>query len=190
LQKITQLANEKHMDWISFTVHGGFILFACMCVLVTMIGLPGTWTMLTAALVIELCDTFWGGSATWGWTVLGVCLGLCVMGELLELLTSALGVKAGGGTRRGMIGAIIGGIVGGILLTLFIPIPIVGTLIGAVLGTFCGAVIGELTHQESDQVKSIAISATGATVGRIVGILGKTGIAAVCWCILVITPFI
>jgi len=169
-------------------------LFACLCVLVTMIGLPGTWTMLTAALVLELCDTFWGGfwggGVTWGWTVLGVCLGLCVVGELLELLTGALGVKMGGGSRRGMVGAIIGGIVGGILMTPFIPIPIVGTLIGAILGTFCGAVIGELTYQESDQVENVAKSALGATIGRVIGILGKTGIAIVCWCILVIAPFL
>ena len=74
------------MDWVSLTIHGGFVAFACLCVLVTIIGLPGTWTMLTAAVVIELCDTFWGGSVTWGWTALGVCLGLCVFGELLEIL--------------------------------------------------------------------------------------------------------
>ena len=178
------------MDWISLIIHSGFILFACLCVLVTLIGLPGTWTMLTAALVLELCDTFWGGDVTWGWAALGVCLGLCVIGELIELLTSALGVKAGGGSRRGMAGAIIGGIVGGILLTPFIPITVVGTLIGAILGTFSGAVIGELTHKEPDQVENIAVSATGATIGRIIGILGKTGIAIVCWCILVIAPFL
>ena len=154
-----------------------------------MIGLPGTWTMLTAAVVLELCDTFWGGSVTWGLTALAVCLGLCVMGELLELLTSALGVKAGGGSRRGMAGAIIGGIVGGIMLTPIIPIPIIGTLIGAILGTFCGAVVGELTHKEADQTSNIAKSAAGATIGRVIGILAKTGIAIVCWCILVIAPF-
>jgi uncharacterized protein YqgC (DUF456 family) len=178
------------MDWVSLTIHGGFVAFACLCVLVTIIGLPGTWTMLTAAVVIELCDTFWGGSVTWGWTALGVCLGLCVFGELLELLTSALGVKAGGGSRRGMLGAIIGGIVGGIMLTPFIPIPVIGTLIGAILGTFCGAVIGELTHEEADQNSNVAKSAAGATIGRVVGILAKTGIAIVCWCILVIAPFL
>lgn len=178
------------MDWISLTIHGGFILFASLCVLVTMIGLPGIWTMLTAALVLELCDTFWGGSETWGWTALGVCLGLCVMGELLEFLTSALGVKAGGGSRRGMVGAVIGGIVGGIMLTPIIPIPIIGTLIGAILGTFCGALIGELTHEEADQSPNIAKSAMGATIGRVVGILAKTGLAIVCWCILVIAPFL
>ena len=175
---------------MSFTIHGGFVLFACLCVLVTMIGLPGTWTMLTAAFVLELCDSFWGGDVTWGWIILGICLGLCVVGELLELLTGALGVKVGGGSRRGMFGAIIGGIFGGILLTPFIPIPIIGTLAGAVLGTFCGAVIGELTHEEPDQTSNIAKSATGATVGRVVGIFAKTGIAIVCWCILAITPFL
>ena len=108
----------------------------------------------------------------------------------MEMGAGALGVKVGGGSRRGMVGAIIGGIVGGIALTPLIPIPVIGTLIGAVMGTFSGAVIGEVTHTDASTVGGVAKSATGATVGRILGVLGKTGVAAVCWCILVVTPFV
>lgn len=178
------------MDWISIVILVGFFFFATVCILITFIGLPGTWLMLGAALVIEMCDTFWGGTETWGWTALGICVGLVVFGEILELLAGALGVKVGGGSKRGMVGAVIGGIVGGIVFTPFIPIPIIGTVIGAIIGTFFGAIIGEVSHKEPLPIKQVAISATGATIGRIVGILCKTGIAAVCWCVLVISLFI
>ncbi|HIE85220.1 MAG TPA: DUF456 domain-containing protein, partial [Dehalococcoidia bacterium] len=86
------------------------------------------------------------------------------------------------------VGAATGGAIGaGIGSAIF---PLVGTLIGAVIGTFTGAVIGELSHKDPASVGELAKSATGATVGRILGVLGKTGVAAVCWCILVVTPFV
>ena len=180
------------MEWVTYIVLGGFFIFATVCILITLFGLPGGWIMLTVALVIELSDSLWGGGYTWGWIALGICGGLLVIGELIELLASALGVKVGGGSRRGMIGSIIGGIVGGILFTFtpIIPIPVIGTLIGAIIGTFVGAIVGEVTLQDAPSAKQVATSATGATIGRILGVIGKTGIAAICWCILVISPFL
>jgi hypothetical protein len=146
--------------------------------------------MVAIAICIELFDSSWGDGETWGWTTLGVCVGLAIIGEVMEMGAGALGAKVGGGSRRCMIGAIIGGIVGGLVLTPFIPIPVIGTLIGAVLGTFTGAILGELTDKSPTTAGGLAKSASGATIGRILGVLGKTGIAAVCWCILVITPFV
>ncbi|MBC8203166.1 MAG: DUF456 domain-containing protein [Planctomycetes bacterium] len=178
------------MDWITIIIIVLFALIAAVCVLLALLGLAGTWIMLAIALGIELLDTYWGDGETWGWTTLGVCFGLAIIGEIMEMGAGALGVKVGGGSRRGMVGAIIGGIVGGIALTPLIPIPIIGTLIGAVIGTFAGAVIGECTRKDPATVGGIAKSASGATIGRILGVLGKTGVAAVCWCILVITPFV
>ncbi|MDP6542250.1 MAG: DUF456 domain-containing protein [Phycisphaerales bacterium] len=178
------------MDWITIVVIILFAFISALCVLLAMLGLAGTWIMVALALGIELLDSYWGDGETWGWTTLGICFGLAIVGEIMEMGAGALGVKVGGGSRRGMIGAIIGGIVGGIALTPFIPIPVIGTLIGAVIGTFSGAIIGEVTHKDPSTVGSIAKSATGATIGRILGVLGKTGTAAVCWCILVVTPFV
>ncbi len=178
------------MDWITVIVIVLFASVAAVCVLLALIGLAGTWIMVAIALGVELLDSYWGDGETWGWTTLGICVGLAVVGEIMEMGAGALGVKVGGGSRRGMIGAIIGGIVGGIALTPFIPIPVMGTLVGAVIGTFCGAVIGEVTHKDPSSIGCVAKSATGATFGRILGVLGKTGVAAVCWCILVITPFV
>ncbi len=178
------------MDWITIIVIVLFATVAAVCVLLALLGLAGTWIMIAIAIGIEFLDTYWGDGETWGWTTLGICVGLAVVGEIMEMGAGALGVKVGGGSRRGMIGAIIGGIAGGIIFTPFIPVPVIGTLIGAVIGTFTGAVIGELSHKDPATVGEVAKSATGATVGRILGVLGKTGVAAVCWCILVVTPFV
>ena len=178
------------MDSITIFIIVLFAMVAAVCVLLALLGLAGTWIMLAIALVIELLDSYWGDGETWGWMTLGVCFGLAVVGEIMEMGAGALGVKVGGGSRRGMVGAIIGSIVGGIALTPVIPIPVIGTLIGAVIGTFAGAVIGELTHKDPSTAGDVAKSATGATIGRILGVIGKTGVAAVCWCILVVTPFV
>ena len=177
------------MDWVTITFFSLFMLFAVGCVFVTLIGLPGAWIMMGGAIVIELCDTVWGGDVTWGWIALGVCLVLLVFGEFLELVASGLGAKVGGGSRRGMIGAIVGSIAGAVLGTVLIPIPLVGTLVGAVIGAFVGTVIAELSHKETPEMGQIAKTATGATIGRILGILGKSGIAAIIWCVLLISPF-
>ena len=175
------------MDWISIVVLVFFLVFAAVCVLITLVGLPGTWIMVLTALVVELSDSLWSDEDMWGWTVIGICFGLAVFGEILELASSGLGSKVGGGTRRGMIGAIIGSVVGGIVMTFVLPIPLVGTLVGAVAGAFAGAVIGELSHEHPQEFGHIAKTATGATIGRVLGILGKTGVAAVCWCVFVVS---
>jgi hypothetical protein len=178
------------MMWITIVVVVVFAIIGAGCVLLSLVGLPGTWVMLGLAVLIELGDSLWSGGQTWGWWTLGICGGLAVLGEVLETAAGALGVKVGGGSRRGMVGAIIGGIAGGLLLTPVIPIPVIGTLIGAVIGTFVGAVVGELTHPIPQQASGVVVSATGATIGRILGILGKSGIAATCWIILVVVPFL
>ncbi len=178
------------MDWVTITIFSFFMLFAIGCVFVTLIGLPGGWIMLGGAIAIELCDTIWGGDVTWGWIAIGICVGLGVFGELLELIASGLGAKVGGASRRGMIGSIIGSIVGAILGTVLIPVPLIGTLIGAVLGALGGTVLAELTHQEPPELGQLAKTAAGATIGRIFGILGKSGVSAIIWCVLLVSPFL
>ena len=58
---------------------------------------------------------------------------LAGIGELLEAGAGAAGTKMGGGSSRGMLGAIVGGLVGAIVCTPLIPIPVLGTLIGALI---------------------------------------------------------
>ena len=178
------------MDWISIVILVFFALYAVSCVLITLVGLPGTWLMVGGALVITLCNPLWSDTPIWGWITIGVVLGLAVCGEILETAAAGLGAKAGGGTKRGMIGAILGSMIGAVVVTFAIPIPLIGTLIGAVFGAFVGALLGELTHKETAQVGDLAKSATGAAIGRVLGILGKSGIAAICFCVLFIAPFV
>ncbi len=175
------------MDWISIVILVLFIVYASVCVLITLVGLPGTWLMVGGALAIAFLNPLWNSETPiWGWTTIGVILGLAVCGEIIETLAAGLGAKAGGGTKRGMVGAILGSIFGALAGTFFIPIPLIGTLIGAVAGAFIGAIIGELTHQNPATKSELAKSATGAAIGRVLGILGKSGIAAICWCVLLV----
>ena len=178
------------MDWISILILVIFALYAAACVLITLVGLPGTWLMVAGALVITLCNPLWSDTLIWGWVTIGVVLGLAVCGEILETLAAGLGAKAGGGTKRGLVGAILGSMIGAFGGTFVIPIPLVGTLVGAIVGAFFGALLGELSHKETAPAGELAKSATGAAVGRVMGIIGKTGIAAICFCVLFIAPFI
>lgn len=177
------------MDWISIVLLVLFALYASVCVLITLVGLPGTWLMIAGALIIMLCNPLWNDTPIWSWTIIGVALGLGVCGEILETAAAGLGAKAGGGTKRGMLGAILGSMIGAFVATFTIPIPLVGTLVGAIVGAFAGALLGELTHNEIATKGELAKSATGAAIGRVMGILGKSGIAAVCFCVLLLAPW-
>jgi uncharacterized protein len=177
------------MDWISIVILVFFALYASACVLITLVSLPGAWLMIAGALVITLCNPLWSDTPIWSWVIIGVALGLGVCGEIVETAAAGFGAKAGGGTRRGMVGAILGSMIGAFLCTFLIPIPLVGTLIGAIVGAFVGALLGELTHEELATKGELAKSAIGAAIGRVLGIFGKSGIAAICFCLLLIAPW-
>lgn len=180
------------MEWLHYLFVFFFALAGAVCIVLVALSLPGTWIMLALAVLIELTDGLYRTSpgaaqspVTFGWGVLGVCMGLAVIGEILEFFAGALGAKHGGGTRRGMIGAIVGGVVGGLLFTFLLPIPLIGTLVGAVVGTFTGAVVGEVSGETPMTVRGSIRPATGATIGRVLGTVGKVGIALAVWLVLV-----
>ena len=171
------------MEWLYIPVGILFVLFGAVCLVLIIFSLPGVWIMLGLAAIIEFCDQWYmpeGEQQTFSWWLLGVCLGLALIGELMELLASVMGSKYGGGTRRGMIGAIIGGIAGIFVLTPLLPIPVVGSLVGAILGTFIGAYVGEVSAERASAKGSIK-PAAGATLGRVLGTMGKIGIAVAVW---------
>mgnify|MGYP001807855058 CR=1 FL=1 len=180
------------MIYIAYLVAFVFTILAAGCLLLVLLGLPGTWLMLILAVLVELIDTMWLGAEdkeTFGWLWIGVCAVLALLGEVLETMAGAVGTRKGGGTKRGMIGAIIGGIIGAIVLTPFIPIPILGTLIGALIGTFVGALIGEMTGKDQIGGGAVAKAALGATIGRLFGTMGKFLIGVVVFAVLVVTAF-
>lgn len=166
-----------------------FSVLGALCVVAVMLGLPGTWVLVGLALILELADAWITGAptSTFGVWALGGAVGLGLAGEGVELLSSALGIKGGGGTRRGMVGSMAGGLVGGVAGTVFIPIPLVGTIIGVLLGTFAGAYLGETSGEEAKEGSEALKPAAAATVARILGTVAKTGVAAGVWLLLVVS---
>ena len=174
------------MDWLAYLVAALFCLVGAACVLLVILQLPGAWVMLALALVLEWVDQWYldPPAVTFGWWVLGVCLGLATLGEVVEFLAGAAGAKKGGATRRGVIGAIVGGVGGGIAGTFMLPIPVLGTLVGAIVGSFAGALIAEVSGPTPMTVRDSMGPAIGASIGRVVGTFSKLGIAIVMWLVL------
>ena len=159
-----------------------FFLLGVTCLMLTVAGLPGVWVLLLGAVIVELMDPFWlgaGQAVTFGWIPIVLCLLVALVGEGIEFLAGAWGVQMGGGSRRGMIGAVVGGVIGAVIATPIIPI--VGTFLGAFLGTFAGAMFAEVTGQESRKAKEALGPALWATVGRAVGTMGKVAVGLLVW---------
>lgn len=152
-----------------------FALFAVACLAVVILGLPGTWVLLLAAVAVELLDTAVPGApaVTFGWGLLAVCGVLAGVGEGIEFAAGAVGARMGGASRRGMVGALVGGIVGAVLLTPLLPVPVLGTLVGAAIGTFVGAWVGESTGPERRARRDTLRASLSAVLGSLAGRLGK-----------------
>ena len=180
------------MEWTGILVALLFTVLGLGCLVLVVIGLPGTWILIGLAAAVELLDHHYLDGAnpeTYGWWAIGACAALALVGEFLETLAGAAGTRAGGGSRRGMVGAMIGGIVGAILFTPLIPIPVLGTLIGALLGTFAGAAIAERSHEEPPDAQDTLKAAGGATLGRLLGTMSKAMIATTVWVVLSVGAF-
>jgi uncharacterized protein YqgC (DUF456 family) len=184
------------MEWLLYVVAAIFFLLGAACTVLVVIQLPGAWILLGIAGLIEWLDHLYlpeGDQQTFGWWVLGTCLMLLTIGEIIEFLAGVAGAKKGGSSRRGMWGAIIGGIAGAfVFMPLFSIIPVLGTLFGAffgaVLGTFLGAIIGEVTAEQAT-IKGSMKPALGATIGRVIGTTSKVGLAIAVWLMLSISAF-
>lgn len=180
------------MEWLRYVFATVFFVLGGVCVVMVVIQLPGTWVMLGLAGLLEYLDRLYlpaGDRQTFDWWVLAACLGLAVLGEIIEFVAGAAGAKKGGSTSRGMWGALIGGIVGVFVFTpLFFFVPIFGAFFGAVLGTFVGAVIGELSVRDATLRGSMK-PAIGATIGRVLGTTSKVGIAMAMWLVLTVSAY-
>jgi uncharacterized protein len=172
------------MAWSTYLLAALFSVAALPCLGLIPIGLPGLWLMIALAIAAEL--------AAWlhfGWTLLVVCLAIAVVAEIAESAAGAAGAKAGGATRRGMVGAFLGGIVGAIFFTPLIPIPIVGTIAGGLLGSFAGAWIGEASAERQRNPEEKLRAALGAAAGKLAGTFGKLAAGVVVWVLLVYGAF-
>jgi hypothetical protein len=187
------MRKDGHVEWISPVVAVLLFLFGGLCVLGVVVQLPGIWVLLAAALVVELADGLYlpvGERTTFGPVLLSVCLALGLVAEGLELLASVVGLKKGGGSRRGLWGSILGAFAGVFLFTpLFFFVPFFGALLGALLGAFVGAMLGEFSHQRRT-LRAAVKPALWAALGRLAGTTGKVGVAAVIWLTLTFGAFV
>ncbi len=183
------------MEWLQYVFATLFFVLGGVFVVLVVVQLPGTWALLGLAALLEYLDRLYlpappdGDQQTFGWWVLGSCLALAVIGEIIEFVAGVAGAKKGGASSRGMWGALIGGIAGVFIFTpLFFFIPIFGAFLGAVLGTFVGAIVGELTVDHAT-IKGSMKPAIGATIGRVLGTTSKVGIAMAMWMTLTVSAF-
>ncbi len=124
--------------------------------------LPGTPLILAAVIGHRL----YFGAASISNFVLVIMVGLMLVSLVFDFLSSMLGAKKFGATWLGVAGAVIGGIIG-----LFFSLP------GIILGPFLGAMLFEMLGDK--ELKKAAHAGLGATIGLLLGIIGKFSIGIV-----------
>jgi uncharacterized protein len=140
-------------------------------VVITLVGLPGTWFVLLIALLAQWLAP--GEPFTW-WT-LGAGLLLCVLAEVAEGVSGALGAAKAGASKRALVGAAVGGLVGAIVGTVLLPVPLVGTLVGGAIGAGVGAVALEfIKPKDLRKSRSMLAVGRGAAIGRLLSTVIKS----------------
>lgn len=176
---------------IATLVASGFGAFGVLCVGLVLLGLPGAWLLIAAAIAVDCLDRLWlpaGSDLTFHPLTILAAIGVAATGEVLEFALSAAGARRFGASRGGMIGSMVGGVIGAIGGTVLIPLPVLGTLAGALAGTALGAVTGEL-YSGKKTLAQTAGPATGAVLGRVLGTLAKLPCAVIVLVILAIAAF-
>lgn len=154
-----------------------------------MIGMPGTWLMLIATVIVAWVRRGPAqpeGEPMFSLGVLITLLVLAIVGEIIEFVAGVAGAKGGGGTKWGAGGALLGTLVGGIVGTIAFPF-VLGSLVGACLGAAIGAVTFELYGGRRLQLA--LRSGYGAAIGRLGGTLGKLAVGVVMWVIITVAAF-
>ncbi|MDX2148397.1 MAG: DUF456 domain-containing protein [Planctomycetota bacterium] len=165
-------------DWPEVLLAIGFTLVGLIGIVLTVITLPGIWLPIAAALLVKLLRP-----ETFDWTVIFVCIGLALLGELIEFIAGAAGAAKAGGSKRGALGAGVGSLVGAILgAPLLFPL---GSIAGGVLGAGVGALLIERAWVKKSWDQSAKIGA-GAAIGRMIATVVKTTLAGTIAMLLVI----
>ena len=148
-----------------------FYVILVLSLLANSIGVPGNWILIAAALITALVTKF--SAISWGYLFL--CLGLALLGEVIESLLGTLVVAGKGGSRRGIIGSFLGGLAGVIGGSAIVP-PLGSVLFGFV-GAFAGAVLGELTGK--DDFESAFRVGFWSFLGRVMAMMAKMSVGCV-----------
>jgi uncharacterized protein len=154
----------------------GLVLILGIGWVLTLVSLPGNWLILAVAAVYAWLTpdhTRWDLS----WQLVGALAALALVGELIEALASAAGVRKLGGSRRSAVLSIVCSIIGALIGTAAIPIPIVGTILGACVGAMAGAMLGESWKgSDLDMTRRVGWAAFW---GRLFGSLAKIMVACI-----------
>jgi uncharacterized protein len=148
----------------------------------TVLALPGNWLIVAAAAVYAGLVPVEESRLGLGWQVVVALAILAVVGELVEMVAAARGVRQAGGSRWSALMALFGSVVGAVVgMIVGVPIPIVGSLVAAIvfagLGAAVGAVMGEsLLGRNWNDSREIGIAAFR---GRLLGTLGKMLVGSV-----------
>lgn len=134
--------------------------------------LPGNWFM-TGMLGIFLLVSDFGRGPTW--MVVGICVVLAGLGELLEFAMGSAKASRKGASRRAMLISMGLSFVCSIAGTFVVPIPIVGGVIGAILGAAIGAFAGAWLGEAWKGTEPLLRAEIGnaAMIGRLLGMFAK-----------------
>ena len=152
-----------------------------LSLLSNIVGLPGNWMLVAAALVVALATGF----AKVTLTSFFLCLGLAIVGEAIESLLGAVIVAKHGGSKLGVIGSIAGGFTGVVLgAGVFPPL---GSVVLGFIGAFLGAVFGEiLRHPETEFALRVGF---WSFIGRMSAMAAKFSVGCVILWILIKTTW-
>lgn len=144
------------------------VLFVCSVtgVLIGVLGLPGNFVPVAAALVAVL----WGNGTDFTWMWFVIFLLVAASGEVLEQITGAVGARKSGASRAGMLGAVLGGLLGGIAGTVILPV--IGSFVGVFLGCFTLTFVFEYVFARRSVGESTR-SGFGAVAGKAAAIAYK-----------------
>jgi hypothetical protein len=147
------------------------IVFCLLALLSLVLGLPGTFLIVAAALVYAWATGFAGVA----WSTIGWLLLLAVLAEGIEFLAGSAGAAATRPSRRVTVAVLAGGFIGGIVGT---PLLFgVGSLFGALLGAFAGAMLA--VASEGGELHLAFRTGLAAMRGRLLGFVLKASIAVV-----------
>jgi uncharacterized protein YqgC (DUF456 family) len=156
------------------------LIASVLGVLLTFLTLPGTWLVLIVGVIIQYSL---GKPHIFDDRTLLACLGIAIIGEIVEIVASAAGAKRAGGGRSAsilsIIGAGVGAIAGGMI------VPVIGAIPGGIAGAALGAIAGQRGIARSTWSHSLRV-AKGAAIGRFVATIAKAGAAGLIGVILLI----
>ncbi len=129
------------------------------------LGLPGTWIILTASAVYAWLSDF---AVITTQLLLGLLI-LAAVAELIDFTAGLWGARRYGGSKKAMLGTMLGGLLGAIALAPFLLG--VGAVLGAFLGAFAGAF--SVTYLQQRKMDDAVRVGWGALVGRIFAMVFK-----------------